>query len=46
LHDAVRWGIKHAPWLNRAVLWADDLMGYHKQADSENFWSEDLKLFP
>jgi len=38
LHDMVRWGIHNTPWLNKWFLWGDDLFGYGKKGDSNNFW--------
>ena len=41
LHDWVRWGISHSPWLNKMFLWGDDLMGYGRQGDPVDFWMGD-----
>jgi reductive dehalogenase len=38
LHNMVRWGIHNTPWLNKWFLWGDDLFGYGKKGDSNNFW--------
>ena len=38
LHDAVRMGIKHTPWLDRLFLWFDGVAGYGKQQDPETIW--------
>ena len=38
LHEGVRWGIKHAPFLNPLFLKADDLLGYGQRARAEEFW--------
>jgi len=43
IHDAVKFGIRHFPWLDRAFLMGDNLLGYHKRANPEHFWKEDLK---
>lgn len=40
LHQAVRWGIKHARWLDPLFLWADGLAGYGRRARPERFWRE------
>lgn len=40
LHDAVRLCIRRAPALNRAIVWADDLLGYGRFVphDRKDFW--------
>jgi reductive dehalogenase len=38
LHDAVRMGIKHTPWLDRLFLWFDGALGYGRQLDPESIW--------
>jgi reductive dehalogenase len=38
LHDAIRMGIKHVPWLDRLFLWFDGALGYGKQLDPEVIW--------
>ena len=43
IHDAVKFGIKHLRWLDRVFLMGDNLLGYHKRANPEHFWKEDLK---
>jgi len=43
MHDAVKFGIRHFPWLDRVFLMGDNLLGYHKRANPEHFWKEDLK---
>jgi epoxyqueuosine reductase len=40
LHDSVRWGIKNLPVLNPLFLWGDDLLGYGKRGDANQFWRE------
>lgn len=40
LHDGVRWGICHTPWLNKPFLWGDDLFGYGKRKKADKFWSD------
>jgi reductive dehalogenase len=37
-HDAVRVGIRQAPWLDRLFLWFDGALGYGKQHDPETIW--------
>ena len=39
LHDAVRIGIKHTPWLDRLFLWFDGVLGYGRQLDPESIWN-------
>jgi reductive dehalogenase len=39
LHEAVRLGIRHAPWLDRVFLWFDGTLGYGRQRDPETIWS-------
>ncbi|CAB1082630.1 Iron-sulfur cluster-binding protein [Olavius algarvensis Delta 1 endosymbiont] len=41
LHDGVRWGIMHTPWLNKLFLWGDDVFGYGRKGDSVDFWMPD-----
>jgi len=38
LHDGVRWGINKARWLNRVFLWGDDVWGYGRKGDVNEFW--------
>lgn len=38
LHDATRWLIKHAPWVDRTVAWLDDRLGYGKYSGPGIFW--------
>jgi epoxyqueuosine reductase len=38
LHDMVRLGIKHIPWLDRLFLWFGGALGYGKQLDPEGIW--------
>jgi len=38
LHSAVRWGVKNTRWLDSLFVKMDDLLGYDKQGDSEQFW--------
>jgi reductive dehalogenase len=39
LHDSVRFGIRNFPWLNRLFLWGDNLFGYHKKRNPEEYWA-------
>jgi len=39
LHDSVRWGIKHTPWLNPLFIKVDDALGYGKQLSGDKFWN-------
>jgi ferredoxin len=43
LHDLVRWGIEHLPFLNKFFVWADGALGYHKQLPPEKFWTKEDK---
>ncbi len=36
----VRWGIHNMPWLNKLFLWGDDLFGYGKRGNSDQFWEK------
>ena len=38
IHRVVRRTIRKTPRLNRAFVWADDLLGYHKPARAARFW--------
>jgi reductive dehalogenase len=38
IHDLVRAGVKHAPWLNRLYLWFDQALGYGRQRDPATLW--------
>ena len=40
LHDAVRWGVKNARWLDAFFVRMDDLFGYGKQVEADKFWGE------
>ena len=40
LHDAVRWGVKNARWLDPFFVRMDDLFGYGKQVEAGKFWGE------
>ena len=35
-----RWGIHNMPGLNKLFLWGDDLFGYCKRRNSEQFWEK------
>lgn len=39
LHDFVRWTVRKAPWLNRALVWMDNWMGYGKPLRNKDFWT-------
>jgi reductive dehalogenase len=41
-HDAVRWMVKNTPFMNRAIIRMDTLMGYSK-ADPRDKWWFDLE---
>ncbi|MGQ4912001.1 MAG: reductive dehalogenase [Candidatus Thorarchaeota archaeon] len=38
LHRSVVWVVQHMPWMNRAVMRMDDLLGYGRQKDGSKFW--------
>ncbi len=38
LHEAVRTGIKSAPFLNRLFLWGDEWFGYNRRKSPRRFW--------
>ncbi|MBI4330279.1 MAG: reductive dehalogenase [Chloroflexi bacterium] len=38
VHGAVRFGIKHAPWMDKVVVRLDDALGYGKLRPPEAFW--------
>ena len=38
IHDLVRAGVKHAPWLNRMYLSFDQVLGYGRQRDPAAVW--------
>ncbi|MFH1349641.1 MAG: reductive dehalogenase [Pseudomonadota bacterium] len=42
LHDISRWFIERIPQLDPIYVRADDLFGYGKQADLEDFWYKEL----
>ena len=37
-HDAVRWMIRHTPFLGRTIARADDLLGYGKAEEQYRWW--------
>jgi len=39
-HDAVKWFIKNAPFLNRFFVWSDELLGYGKMKDPRDYWTK------
>jgi len=41
IHDITRWFIERFPQLDSAIVKADDLFGYDKQADLETYWDKD-----
>lgn len=40
LHDWVRRGIRYTPWLNELFLWGDDLLGYGKKQNPDDFYKK------
>ena len=40
LHDMVRWGINNARWLDKLLLWGDDIFGYGNHRTPDKFWGE------
>jgi len=38
LHEAVRYGVNNLRWLDRWCIWADDIFGYGKKHDANEFW--------
>ncbi|MEM3387015.1 MAG: reductive dehalogenase [Nitrososphaerales archaeon] len=40
IHKAARWLVKHAPSLDRVMIWLDNALGYGKQLDAEIFWKK------
>jgi len=38
LHEWVRWGVKNTRWLDSLFVKADDLLGYGKRAQVDEFW--------
>ena len=38
LHDMVRWGIHNTPWLNKWFLWGDEVFGYGRKGNTDEFW--------
>jgi len=41
LHEAVRWGVKHTPWLDSWFVKVDDSLGYGRQINAGEFWQAD-----
>lgn len=39
LHEAVKYGVNHYRWLDRAFLWGDSLFGYGKKHNADEFWA-------
>lgn len=39
IHRVARWFVKHAPSLDRLLVWLDDALGYGRQMDVDTFWS-------
>jgi len=40
LHDTVRWFIRNVRPLHRMMYWMDELFGYGRQQNPENFWEK------
>jgi reductive dehalogenase len=40
LHDWVHRGIRYTPWLNELFLWGDDLLGYGKKQNPDDFYKK------
>ncbi len=40
LHDWIRRGIRYTPWLNELFLWGDDLLGYGKKQNPDDFYKK------
>jgi len=40
IHRVARWFVKHMPPLNRPLVWLDDLLGYGRRSDAEDFWNK------
>ena len=38
LHEAVRWLVKKAPWLDPFLVRMDELLGYGRKVRASNFW--------
>ena len=38
LHEAVRYGVNNFRWLDHMFIWADDIFGYGKKHDANEFW--------
>lgn len=41
IHNAVRWGIKNARWVDPWFMRGDELLGYGKRTRAEEFWYGD-----
>ena len=39
LHNGVRWGLKHTPFLNPLFIKADNLLGYGRKVRAGDFWN-------
>ena len=44
-HDLVRSSIKHAPFLNKAILAGDDLLGYGKRRKPKEMWERPVGTY-
>ncbi len=40
IHRATRWFVKHTPILDRLLVRLDDILGYGRQMNAEEFWSK------
>lgn len=40
LHEAVKYGVNHYRWLDKAFLWGDKLFGYGKRHSADEFWEK------
>ncbi len=43
LHDLARWTIRTLPFMNRFVVWGDDLLGYGEQKIDNKWWFDPEK---
>ncbi len=37
-HDLIRWTIRNFPFMNRLIVWGDDLLGYGKTRPEKKWW--------
>jgi epoxyqueuosine reductase len=40
-HDLIRWGIHRTRGLNRLFLWGDEVFGYGRKGNPDQFWDKD-----